>query len=302
MRGRLRDPKIKSYSPAFDLGKPMSGFAIAKVLKSTSDKFQPGDIVYGGLNVQQYTVFPANAGSAFSSIPPLHKLYNPYGITDLRHFLGCLGMPGLTAYSSLYEIGKPRKGETIFISSAAGAVGQVVGQVCKHEGLTVIGSVGSDEKLKFITEDLGFDAGFNYKKESPSTALQRLAPNGIDIYYENVGGEHLEAALEALNDFGRIVTCGMISEYNKPRDQRYGIKNLTNIVSKRLTMRGFIVGDKNMGPIHYKAHQENIGKWLKDGTFKAKVDELGTLKTAAEAFVGMLQGKNFGKAILNCQG
>ena len=132
---------------------------------------------------------------------------NPYKL-DPKLFLGPLGMPGLTAYSSFYDIGVPKKGETIFISSAAGPVGQLVGQLAKHEGLTVIGSVGEDKKLDFITKELGFDAGFNYKKEKPLDALKRLAPKGIDIYYENVGGEQLEAAITCMNDFGRIVACG----------------------------------------------------------------------------------------------
>lgn len=121
-------------------------------------------------------------------------------------------MPGLTAWSGLHKIGQPKKGETIFVSSAAGAVGQLVGQIAKREGLTVIGSVGSDEKLDFITKELGFDAGFNYKKEKPAEALPKLAPNGIDIYFENVGGDHLEAALTSMNTEGRVAVCGMVSD------------------------------------------------------------------------------------------
>lgn len=133
----------------------------------------------------------------------IRKLDNPFDL-DPKLFVGALGMPGLTAYSSLYEIGQPKKGETIFISAASGAVGQIVGQLAKHEGLTVIGSVGSDAKLEFIRKDLNFDEGFNYKKEEPAEALKRLAPKGIDIYFENVGGDHLDAALGALNNYGRI--------------------------------------------------------------------------------------------------
>jgi len=145
----------------------------------------------------------------------VRKINNPYGL-GLGLFLGPLGMPGLTGWSSLYEIGKPKKGETIFISSAAGAVGQVVGQVAKREGLRVIGSVGSDEKLEFIVKELGFDGGFNYRKEKTSDALKRLAPEGLDIYYENVGGEQLADALDAMKDFGRIVACGMVSFLKHP--------------------------------------------------------------------------------------
>lgn len=207
-------------------------------------------------------------------------------------------MPGLTAYSSLYDIGKPVKGETIFISAASGAVGQLVGQLAKHEGLTVIGSVGSDEKLDYIIKDLKFDSGFNYKKENPHDALKRLAPNGIDIYYENVGGVQLEAAIDSLNDFGRIVACGMISEYSKTDSEKYGVKNLMSVVAKRLTIRGFIVSDKNMGPVYVKERDENVSKWLHEGSFKSKSSVTEGIDNGPEGFVGMLQGKNFGKAVL----
>lgn len=207
-------------------------------------------------------------------------------------------MPGLTAYSSLYAIGKPKKGETIFISAASGAVGQIVGQLAKHEGLRVIGSVGSDDKLDYIIKELNFDGGFNYKTEKPLDALRRLAPDGVDIYYENVGGEQLQAALEVMNNFGRIVACGMISEYNKLEGERYGVTNLMYIVSKRITIRGFIVGDPDMGPVYFQERNKNVSQWLADGTFKSKESVTEGIENGPEGFVGMLQGKNFGKAVL----
>ena len=207
-------------------------------------------------------------------------------------------MPGLTAWSSFYEIGKPKKGETIFISAASGAVGQIVGQLAKHEGLTVIGSVGDDKKLSFIQSELGFDAGFNYKKEKPADALARLAPNGIDIYYENVGGEQLEAAISSLNMFGRVIACGMISQYNATPGTEYPIRNLMNVVKQRLTIRGFIVGDADMGPKYHKEHQEKLQKWLSEGSFKATVSVTEGIDGAVEGFIGMLEGKNFGKTVL----
>jgi NADPH-dependent curcumin reductase CurA len=213
-------------------------------------------------------------------------------------FIGALGMPGRTAYSSFYDIGKPVKGETIFISAASGAVGQLVGQLAKHEGLKVIGSVGSDDKLDFILKELDFDAGFNYKKESPAVALKRLAPNGIDIYYENVGGEQLQAAVDAMNNFGRVIACGMISQSSLPDDEKFGLTNVQLFVAKRLTMRGFIVSDPNMGPVYDKDHLANVSKWLHDGTFKAKMSVTEGIDNAPEGLVGMLQGKNFGKAVL----
>ena len=196
-RGRMRAPEIKSYSPPFTLGEPMTTRTVAKILKSSNDKFKEGDLVVGMLGTEEYTV----ASAAMTK--GLQKLENPHKL-DPAVYLGALGMPGLTAYSSLYEIGKPKKGETIFISAASGAVGQLVGQLAKHEGLKVIGSVGSDEKLDFIIKELKFDGGFNYKKEKPSEALKRLAPDGIEIYYENVGGVQLDSALQALKPFGRV--------------------------------------------------------------------------------------------------
>ena len=197
LRGKLRDPSTKYYSTAFTLNEALSNSCIAKVIKSSNSNYNPGDVVVGLLPISEYSVVPAD------KVAGLKHLVNPYKL-DASLYIGALGMPGLTAYSSLYEIGKPKKGETIFISAASGAVGQIVGQIAKHEGLRVIGSVGSDAKLDLIMQELGFDGGFNYKKEKASEALTRLAPNGVDIYYENVGGEQLEAALEVMTDFGRI--------------------------------------------------------------------------------------------------
>lgn len=234
-RGRMRPADVKSYAPPFTLNEPVTNSAILSVIKSDNQKFKPGQTLHApSTYTEEYSVLPKEMADACS------VLNNPYNL-DPKLFVGALGMPGLTAYSSFYEIGKPKKGETIFISAASGAVGQLVGQLAKHEGMKVIGSVGDDKKLDFIINDLGFDAGFNYKNEKPDEALKRLAPNGIDIYYENVGGEHLEAALTAMNTFGRVVACGMISQYNLPPPQQYGVKNLMLVVGKRITMRGFIV-------------------------------------------------------------
>ncbi|KAL3436591.1 hypothetical protein BDV09DRAFT_41816 [Aspergillus tetrazonus] len=289
MRGRMRSAEIKSYAPPFYLDKPIESASIAKVIRSNNASYKEGDLVIGRLPIQEYVAVEKD------ELSRIRHLENPLGIEDIRVFLGALGMPGLTAYSSLYEIGQPKKGETIFVSAASGAVGQLVGQLAKHEGLKVIGSVGSDEKLNYIINDLGFDGGFNYKKEKPADALARLAPNGIDIYYENVGGEHLEAALEAINNFGRVVVCGMISQYNSAP---YPIKNIAYVLTKRLTMRGFIVGDAGMGDKYTKEHQENVQKWIKDGSFKTLIHETEGIDNAAEGLVGIFYGKNLGKAVL----
>jgi NADPH-dependent curcumin reductase CurA len=205
-RGRMRPASVHSYSAAFELNGPITNDTVARVLKSDTPAYAPGELVLGYLPIAEYAVLTAKQLPAIRA-----KLQNPHGLADLGLFIGPLGMPGLTGYSSLHEIGKPKPGETIFISSAAGAVGQVVGQIAKREGLKVIGSVGSDDKLDFIINELGFDGGFNYKKERTKDALARLAPEGLDIYYENVGGEQLADALDAMKDFGRIVACGMVS-------------------------------------------------------------------------------------------
>lgn len=289
MRGRMRDASIKSYAPAFELNKPIESASVAKVLRSNNANYKEGDLVIGHVPIQDYIALDDK------NIIRIRKLENPLGIEDIRVFLGPLGMPGLTAYSSLYEIGKPKKGETIFVSAASGAVGQLVGQLAKHEGLRVIGSVGSDEKLEYITKELGFDGGFNYKKEKPRDALARLAPEGLDIYYENVGGEHLEAALDAMKNFGRVVVCGLISQYNSAP---YPITNIHNVLIKRITMRGFIVGDPGMGDVYTKEHQERVQKWIKEGSFKVLIHETVGMDNAAEGLVGIFYGKNLGKAVL----
>lgn len=289
MRGRMRPAEVKSYAPAFELNKAIESASIAKVVRSNNASYKEGELVIGHVPVQEYVSLDG------PNLQRIRKLENPLGIEDIRVFLGPLGMPGLTAYSSLYAIGKPKKGETIFVSAASGAVGQIVGQLAKHEGLRVIGSVGSDEKLDYIIKELGFDGGFNYKNEKPADALARLAPEGIDIYYENVGGEHLEASLNAMKNFGRVVVCGLISQYNSAP---YPITNLQTLVIKRITMRGFIVGDPDMGPIYTKEHQERVQKWIKDGSFKVLIDETEGIDNAAEGLVGIFYGKNMGKAVL----
>ena len=291
-RGRMRDPKIKSYAPPFTLGQPITNRAIATTVKSDTEKFKSGDVVVtqAQCGFEEYSFLDNDAVKAAK------KLDNPYNL-DPKIFLGALGMPGLTAYSSFYLIGEPKKGETIFISSASGAVGQLVGQLAKHEGLNVIGSVGDDKKLDFIIKDLGFDGGFNYKKEKPAEALKRLAPGGLDIYYENVGGEQLEAAINAMNWFGRIIACGMISQYNLKPQEMYPIRNLASVVGKRLKMQGFIVGDPQTSA--YSAeHQKNVQKWIADGSFKQQMTVTKGIDNAASALIGMFEGKNFGKPVL----
>ncbi|GAB1317031.1 Endo-polygalacturonase 6 [Madurella fahalii] len=295
LRGKMRPSHITSFSPAFELEAPITNDTVARVLGSDTDAYKPGDLVIANLPLAEYAVLREGELGRIRS-----KVHNRHGLKDLGLFLGPLGMPGMTAWSSLYEIGQPKKGETIFISSAAGAVGQIVGQIAKREGLRVIGSVGSDEKLEFIVKELGFDGGFNYKKERARDVLKRLAPDGLDIYYDNVGAEQLEDALGAMNDFGRIVACGMVqaANYNVPEEQRYGVRTLYNIVRKRLTMRGFIVYDHGFWDKYEQDHQTKMQQWLAEASIKAKLDVTEGIDNAAEGFVKLCQGKNFGKAVL----
>lgn len=291
-RARMRAAHIKGYSPPFTLGQAINNRGIAKVLRSNNPNYKEGDVIVGMLPTQEYVALDDKR------LFLLRHLNNPLGIEDIRVYLGALGIPGLTAYAGLYEIGKPQKGETIFISAASGAVGQMVGQLAKMEGLKVIGSVGTDKKLDFIIKELGFDGGFNYRKEKPAEALERLAPEGLDIYFENVGGEHLEAALDNMKDFGRIPMCGTIAGYNTPVDQQYPLRNYSLIFSKRLTVRGFVVSDKGFMDKYSEEHQERVQKWIKDGTIKTSIWETKGIENAPDALVALFSGGNFGKAVL----
>ena len=308
-RGGMRVLDAETYLPPYIEGYPIWNSALGKVLKSDSPDFKEGDVVLGMFGTEEYSAVPSQM------MPMVRPLFNPYNL-DPKIFMGALGVAGLSAYSSMYDIAKPQKGETIFISAASGAVGQLVGQMAKIEGLTVIGSVGSEEKLEFITKELGFDAGFNYKVEKASEALAKLAPRGLDIYYDNVGGEQFEAALDAMKDFGRIgnmsesllplrvyelnttVGCGMISQYNIPKEQRYGIKNMMNLFLKRLSMQGFIVSDPHIITKHMADLQTNMGKWIAEGKIKVRESVIDGMDNAAIGFLGMFKGENFGKAVL----
>ncbi|KAF9932666.1 hypothetical protein FBU30_007663 [Linnemannia zychae] len=283
MRGRMRN--AKSYVPGFQIGEAMSGYGIGEVVESKNDAFPVGEIVSGFTGWQEYSVIPGASG--LRVLPGVRESPIP-----LSAHLGVLGMPGLTAYASLKIIGKPKAGETIFVSAAAGAVGQLVGQMAKKFGLRVVGSAGSDDKVNYLLDELKFDAAFNYKNGSILENLKQAAPEGIDIYYENVGGETFEAALEVMNLKGRVIACGMISQYNT--QQPYGVRNLFHIVSKRITMQGFIASDFAGESEEFR---KDVGSWLLNKEIIYREDIAEGIEASPEAFVGMLKGKNFGKAI-----
>jgi len=282
MRGRMYDRK--SYVPPFQLGQPLDGGCVGRVAESKNDQYQTGDFVFGMLGWRESFV---SDGTGLMKIDA--------NLAPIQAYLGTLGMPGLTAYYGLLEIGKPKAGETVFVSAASGAVGSIVCQIAKLKGCTVVGSAGSDEKVSWLLEAAGVDAAFNYKKTDDVIAeVGKKCPNGIDVYYENVGGVHLQAALEHMNPYGRIVMCGMIDIYNATAPVP-GPPNLAAIIGKKLTMQGFIVSDHFDMLTQFYA---DMGKWIAEGQIKWKETIVAGLENAPRAFIGLFNGENFGKMIV----
>lgn len=282
MRGRMRD--VKSYVPPFQIGQVLDGGSVGEVIESRHPELRKGDRVVG---MQGWREHYLTDGTGQRKIDP--RLEAP-----LSTFLGVLGMPGLTAYVGLLDIGQPKKGETVLVSAAAGAVGSLVGQIAKIQGCRAVGSAGSDDKVKHLVEKLGFDAAFNYKTEDLNSALRRDCPNGVDVYFENVGGAMLEAALLRMNPFGRIPVCGMISIYNAT-EPAPGPRTLVSVIQNRLTMRGFIVSD------HWnrlEAFTRDISTWLKEGRIHYDETIVDGIENAPSAFLGLLRGENTGKMLV----
>jgi len=280
MRGRMNEGR--SYVPPFELGKPLNGGAVGEVIESRAREFKPGDAVTSHFGWRE----------SFIAVPTmLHPVSRE--IHPLSAYLGVLGMTGMTAWAGLRLV-DVAAGETIFISGAAGAVGNVAGQLAKLRGCRVIGSAGSAEKVKFLREECDFDIAFNYKAGPVLEQLNLAAPDGIDVYFDNVGGETLEAALSALRAHGRIVACGGISAYNE-RKPRPGPSNLFNIITRRLTMKGFIVSDWLDRQAEF---QKEVGGYFKAGKVKHKETVVKGIDRAVEAFLGLFQGQNIGKMVV----
>lgn len=282
MRGRMIDRE--SYQPPFQLGKTLDGGSIGKVVKSNGGTFQIGDYVLSNLGWREYYV---SNGSGLTKID--------HTIAPIQSYLGVLGMTGLTAYGGLLNIGKPKEGETIFVSAASGAVGAVVCQIGKIKGCRVVGSAGSKEKVAWLLEEAGIDAAFNYKEvNNLRKELGKHCPNGLDIYFESVGGKHLEAALEHMNNYGRIALCGAISQYNATAPPQ-GPRNLYIAIGKRLTLKGFIGSDHNdLLPQFYA----DMGQWIEEDRMKWKETVLEGIENAPKAFIGLFSGENFGKMLV----
>ena len=280
MRGRMNDRK--SYVSPFELGEPLDGRAVGEVIESRARKFKPGDAVTSNFGWREYFI---------ASPDDLHPVSRE--IRPLSVYLGALGMTGMTAWAGLHLV-EVKAGETIFISGAAGAVGSVAGQLAKLRGCRVIGSAGSGEKVQFLREECGFDIAFDYKVGPVVEQLKVEAPDGIDVYFDNVGGESLEAALEVLRVHGRIIACGAISGYNadKPRP---GPSNLFNMITKRLTMKGLLVRDwlDRQGEF-----ETEVGRYFKAGKLKSKETVVNGIDQAVGAFLGLFEGLNIGKMIV----
>jgi NADPH-dependent curcumin reductase CurA len=282
MRGRMHDRE--SYIPPFQIGMPLEGGSIGRVIESKNGRFETGDYVQSMQGWREYFV---TGGEGLSKIDP--------NIAPIQTFLGTLGMPGLTAYVGLLHIGKLQEGETVFVSAASGAVGSIVCQIAKRKGCYVIGSAGSDEKVSWLLAEAGIDAVFNYKKaDNIVTEVGGRSPKGIDVYYENVGGVHLEAALEHMNTYGRVVMCGMISMYNAT-EPIPGPANLYYATTKRLTIQGFIVTDHFDKLSQFYA---DMGKWIAEGKIQWKETIVEGIENAPQAFIGLFKGDNFGKMLV----
>lgn len=283
MRGRMND--VKSYIPPFQLDKPMDGGAVGEVVASNDERFAVGDHVLHGLGWREYADLDAkHATKVDASLAPLST------------YLGVLGMTGLTAYAGLFDVASFKEGDAVFVSGAAGAVGSQVGQMARLKGASrVIGSAGSDEKVKWLVEELGFDAAFNYKNGPVRDQLRAAAPDGIDVYFDNVGGEHLEAAISSLNVHGRATICGMIAGYNDT-EPTPGPRNMAMIIGKRLRLQGILVGDH--AALQPQFVQEVAG-WIASGELKYGETVVEGIDNGVEAFLGMLRGENTGKMVVS---
>jgi NADPH-dependent curcumin reductase CurA len=280
MRGRMNAGP--SYAPAWELDEPMQGGAVGEVV---AGNLPAGTLVTHGLGWRDYALLDASAVRVVQPLPGLAPSL----------YLGALGMTGLTAYAGLFDVAGFKAGDRVFVSGAAGAVGSMVGQFARLRGASaVIGSAGSDAKVAYLTEELGFTAGINYRDGAIRELLAAAAPSGIDVFFDNVGGDHLQAALDVFNPFGRAALCGAISGYNAT-GRSAGPDNMALIVGKRLSLRGFIVGDHSALAAEFR---DAATGWLTSGQLVAQETVVDGLENAVTAFIGMLRGENTGKMVV----
>ncbi len=279
------DPAMRPrLTNGYELDKTMSGGAIGRVVQSKNKDFAEGDIVRNGLGFREYAVSDGRG---------LGKIKEEPGI-PLSAFMSVLGGTGWTAYGGILHIGALKDGEQVFVSTAAGAVGSIAAQIAKIKGCYVIGSTGSDEKAAWLRDEVGLDAVINYKTTPIRKGVKESAPKGIDVYFDNVGGEHLDAALASMNTLGRVAVCGMISGYNNA-GSRVPVYNLSNIIYGRINIRGFVATDF----MHLRPqYEKDMREWLKAGKIKWKETVLKGVEEAPHAMVGLMQGENIGKMLV----
>jgi NADPH-dependent curcumin reductase CurA len=283
MRGRMND--VKSYTPPFALGETMTGGAVGRVTESKASGVNVGDTMLHDRGWRTHANVKAVNARVLEDLPGV----------PLSAYLGVLGMPGLTAYAGLLRTAEFKAGDAVFVSGAAGAVGSAVGQIAKLKGASrVIGSAGSAQKVAYLTGELGFDAAFNYKDGPVAGQLREAAPDGIDVYFDNVGGEHLEAAIGALKVGGHAAICGMISQYNAT-EATPAPRNLAQLIGKQLTLRGFLVT-----PHYdlYDAFVREVGGYIASGRMKFDETVVDGIEATPGAFIGLLAGQNTGKMIV----
>jgi NADPH-dependent curcumin reductase CurA len=282
MRGRMSD--AKSYAKPYEVGKPFLGGAVGKIVESRNTRFQAGQYVEGTLQWAEYNI------SDGSTIRKINQELAP--ITTALHVLG---MPGLTAYFGLIYIGEPKEGETVVISGASGAVGTVVGQIAKLKGCRVVGIAGADDKCKFLTEELGFDAAINYKTvENLRKALKEACPNGVDVYFDNVGGKVSDAVMSLINFRSRTIICGQISQYNLEKPE-LGPRVAGQLLTTSSLMKGFIVSDYSM---HNKEGLTQLSQWVREGKIQYRENIVEGFDNTVNAFLGLFRGDNTGKQLV----
>ncbi|MDT0594363.1 NADP-dependent oxidoreductase [Glaciecola petra] len=281
MRGWLND--AKSYIEPVQIGDVMRAGTVGTVIQSQHDKFKAGDVVCGYNGVQSYAV---SDGTGMHKVDP--------NLAPLSYYLGVLGMPGMTGYFGLLKSGEPKAGETVVVSGAAGAVGSLVGQIARIKGCHVVGIAGGKEKCEFLVNELGFDAAVDYKSENVKKALKQTCPNGVDVFFDNVGGDILDDVLTQINQKARIVICGAISQYNNTTPIK-GPSNYLSLLVNRAKMEGIVVFDNIK---EYPVAMQDIAAWIQSGDLKVKDHIVEGIETFPNTLMMLFKGENFGKLVL----
>ncbi|WP_254534787.1 NADP-dependent oxidoreductase [Halomarina litorea] len=281
MRGRMRD--AESYAEPWTVGEPMQAGVVGEIVASNHHAWEEGDVVNGNLRWADYAIAKG------------HELVgvNP-DLAPVSTALGVLGMPARTAYFGLLDVGDPKPGDTVVVSGAAGAVGSVVGQIARHAGCRVVGVAGSEEKISWLTDELGFDAAINYKDDDVRARVREACPDGVDVYFDNVGGPVTDAVMDNLSVRARVVICGQISLYNA-QERPTGPRHFGTLIQKRARVEGILVRDYED---RYEEANERLARWVNDGTVQYRETVTDGLERAPEAFLGLFDGENIGKQLV----